>query len=172
MEFNNYEFAIEQKIKGKLLLKAIMLVLLYITYTVVTFSVLVIFRIIPFGALIPVTLSILVFFTWRYVKIDNRYVVESGVMKLFVKYGSASPKEVTSFRIKDALEIAPKGTKADFAIEKFSPKHVYNALPFETCDGAYYALYKNSNGENCVLYFKATDEALKILSFYNSSVKK
>ncbi len=167
MEFNSYEFACERKVKGKLKLRAVLFILLYIAYVLITFSLIVSLKIVPLGALIPITLWILVLCTWRYVKIDNKYTVESGVMTLKRRYGNSKSKKVTEFLIRDAVAIAPLNERGRLDIVKFSPTRSIDALPEADCNGAYYALYNDSDSQRCVLYFKATDEALKILSFYN-----
>ena len=167
MEFNSYEFASEKKIKGTLKLRAVLLVFLYVVYVLVTFFLITVFKVVPLGALIPITLWILVLCSWRFVKIDNKYIVESGVMCLKRRYGNSKPKKLTEFHVKDAIAIAPLDEKGREEIAAFKPEKSFDALPYSECERGYYALYTDETGKRCALCFMATDEALKILSFYN-----
>lgn len=171
MEFNNYEFSCEQKIKGGMKLRAIMFILLYVIYVIAFFSLILALRIVPLGAFIPVTLFAIIFFTWRYVKADNTYAIQSGVLTVLRRYGSGKPKELISFKVKDALAIAPYRERSSFDIDRFAPNTVIDIRPYKGCDGEYYLLYRDAKGKKVVLYFKATEEALKILQFYNDRMK-
>lgn len=166
-DFNTYEYAATQKAEGKWLIYRILLISLYVLYAAGYFVFIFITRMIPLGALIPVTLWIIIYFTWKYTRPDYKYIIEAGKLTFYVIYGNKKNHLKTEIRISSAEKIAPvRDISAD--ISEFAPEIVYNALPCQNTADAYAALYKNEAGKRCVFYFVATAQALKLLHFYNS----
>lgn len=169
-DFNTYEYAAEQKSEGKFKTIKILVLLGYFlfaaAYAILFAAILMIPQVI---AVLPIFIWMLVFFTWKYTKPDYRYVIERGDMSFTIVYGKkkGSKKPACSFKVSHAEAIAPKSTLAD-AISEWHPKHVYSAVPSAAASDVYAALFKNEKGENCVLYFVATAQALKLLRFLNS----
>ena len=166
MDFTNYEYAVSRKREGKLKIMTYALIAAYIAFVGAAFGILYAIRLIPVVAVVPVVLLIIVLLTWRYVQIDNRYVMDSGKMTFVRQYGMRTTKTVTEFRIKDASVIAPLEKSAE-NIAEFAPSKTYDALPSDDCRDAYVALYINEGGERCALKFQATAQALKVLRYYN-----
>ena len=165
--FNTYEYGAEQKSEGKWKTLRVLMVLGYAFLVLAYFVLLYIIRLIPLFAITPIWLWILCHFTWKYTKPDYRYFIEKGSLSFYVYYGKKSKKEKTRFAVSSAQAIAPKDTLLD-KIRKFSPAHVYSAVPSLKSTDVYCALYTDKNGEKCALYFVATQSALKLLRFYNS----
>ena len=109
----------------------------------------------------------LVFFTWRYTKPDYRYFIEKGTLSFYVYFGKKTKKKKTEFTISSAEAIAPIDSLKE-KIREFAPAAVYSAVPSIKSTDVYAALYTDSKGKKCVLYFVATERALKLLRFYNS----
>lgn len=166
MELTTYEYSAEQKCEGKWKIYKMLLLTLYVVYVVAFFLAIYITRIFPLGALIPVTLWILVFFTWRFIKLDYKYTVDSGMMTFTVIYGRRTKKEKVSLHIKDAYLIA-RADASESKIRGFAPRKVYSAVPFRDCPDVYAVLFYDKDNTPSVLYFRATAQALKSLSFYN-----
>ncbi len=166
--FNTYEYGTEQKPVGKWKAYRLLLLLLYALFVVAYFLVIYISRIFPLGALIPLFLWIIVYFTWRYTKPDYWYTVEKGSFTFSTAYGKKSKRRVKcSFRISSAEAIAPRSAITE-KINEFAPQRVYSALPTPSAEDAYAALFKDSDGKRCVIYFVATAEVLKLMRFFNS----
>ena len=166
-DFNTYEYAATQKSEGKWLIYRILLMALYISYTAGYFIFIFVTRMIPLGALIPVTLWIIIYFTWKYTKPDYKYVIEAGKLTFYVLYGNKKKRQKAEIQISSAEKIAPVHDISD-EISAFAPQNTYNALPSVNAADAYAALYKDEAGKRCVFYFVATAQALKLLHFYNS----
>ena len=65
-DFETYEYVVAQKKTGKYALRKFILIICYILYTVVLLSVAMLTRLaVPLLALTPLTLLIIIFFTWR-----------------------------------------------------------------------------------------------------------
>ena len=168
MEFNTYEYSAQQKAEGKFFVRKMLMLALYLAFTLAYLAVILITRIIPLGALIPVFLWILIFLTWRYVKPDYKYEISTGMLTFSVKYGNKRKgKVVAEFKVSTAEKILPVATYEE-EIKAFDAKKVYSALPSLSANDAYAALYTDKDGNKCVFYFVATEQALKLLRFYNS----
>lgn len=167
MEINSYEYSVAQKREGKWIIYKLALVLAYLAYVAAYFAVIIRTGFVPLGALIPVTLWIIVFFTWRYTSPDYKYAVRSGMLSFTICYGGRSEKLAFEAHIADATAIVPL-CEAKEALAR--AKRRYSALP---CSGAAdaYAFLFEKDGKSCVFIFKATRDALKILHFYNDKTK-
>lgn len=168
-DFNTYEYAATQKSEGKWKIRKILLLCAYVLYTVAYFLIIFITKVIPLGALIPVTLWILVFFTWRYVKPDYKYVIEKGTLTFYVVYGNKKKalKAKMNFKVSGAEAIAPREEILK-RVEEISGIKVYSAVPSVSAPDQYGAIFKDDDGGYAVFYFVATAQALKLLRFYNS----
>lgn len=166
-EFSIYEYVVSQKTEGKWRLKKIGMLLLYVAFIVAWFVFGFVSHLFPLLALMPVTLWMLVFFTWRYVKVEYEYSMTSGDVTVSNIYGGRSRKKVVEFRLKDCSLIAPLATH-DFKARDYEPEITYTALSSEKAQDVYFALFEK-DGKRCILYFEATAKALKICRFYNSS---
>jgi len=169
-DFNTCEYASERKAEGKFKLFKTLMLTAYLLYAVVYFLIIYITRIFPLGALIPITLWIIVYFTWGYTKPDYKYVIEKGVFTFFVSYGKKRTKKKTEFKISSAEAIAPKSVLED-KIKDFAPQNIYSAVPSVNSSDVYAALYVDGNGKKCVLYFVAIQQALKLMHFHNSKTE-
>jgi len=166
-DFNTYEYAAEQKSEGKWKLARILLLSSYVLFVAAYFLVLYKIRLIPLFAITPIIVWILVFFTWRYTKPDYRYTIEKGSFSFYVCYGKKTKRKKTEFAISSAEAIAPADSLKD-KIQQFAPQKSYSSVPSVKSGDIYAALYTDSKGKKCVLYFVATERALKLLRFYNS----
>ena len=165
MDFNSYEYTVEQKSEGKWKRAKILMILFYTVYVLAYFIAIYATRIFTLGALIPFTLWILVFFTWRYVKPEYKYSVESGVLTFTVIYGGKSSKIKFKTKLGDAVSICP-AEQTDTA--EFSPEKIYNALPSADCPDRYVMLFYDEKNQKSAFYFRATKAALKVMHYYCS----
>lgn len=168
MEFNSYEYGKEAKIEGKLKVRRNLLLLLYVLFTAGAFGAIFASNILPLGAIVPIFVWMLIFFTWRYVKIDNKYVIESGTLTFTRKYGNSKPRVVTEFRIKSAELIAPL-KDSERNVKDFDPELEYSAVSSTSSEDVYVCLYKNADGKRCAFYCEVTNAAIKMLRYYNEN---
>ena len=168
MEFNSYEYGKEARIEGKLKVRRNLLLLLYVLFTAGAFGAIFASKIYPLGAIVPIFVWMLVFFTWRYVKIDNKYVIESGTLTFTRKYGNTKPKVITEFRIKTAKLIAPLKDN-EHKVKDFAPELEYSAVSSALSEDVYVCLYENADGKRCAFYCEVTNAAIKMLRYYNEN---
>ena len=165
MEFNTFEYAASQKAEGKWILFKLLLILFYIAYVVAFGVIIYITAFVPVGALIPVTLWILVYLTYKYTSPDYKYTVEHGEICFYKTVGKTT-KKVFSTPLRDASLLAPIN-EAGEKIREFKPTKSYSAVPYSKCPDVYAMLYTDRENKKCVFYFRATREAIKIMSHYN-----
>lgn len=170
-EFSTYEYVVEKKNKGSGKLKPALFVIGY----AVLAAAFIIFAVVstigaPLVALAPVALWIVVFFTWRYTKVEYEYSITSGILTFSEIYGGRSRKTVTEFRLKDCTVIAPLSELNEHSDAVADV--TYSALADKDSPAAYFAAFENDNGKKCIFFFQATEKALKICRFYNPSHTK
>lgn len=167
MDINNYEYGVDQKIEGSLKTRKTLLLILYFAFTILAFTIVFISHWLPLGAIVPFLLYILILATWRYVQVDNKYYIKQGHLSFARKYGNSKEKVITDFQLKSAEYIAPIRVSAE-KISDFAPKKEYSGLSCEASkDTGYVALYTDSKGERCALYFEIFDDTVKVLKYYN-----
>ena len=168
-EFTTYEFTVSQKHEGRYFWARILLFAAYVLYVIVVVIIGALTRIVaPMLALIPVSVWMLVFFTWRYVNVDYEYSITSGVLTFTKIYGNRSRKKITEIRLKDAQAIAPLGDRLQKSrLEAWGAEQVWSALSSSSAMDAYFITYINDKKEKCAFLFEATEKALKICKYYN-----
>lgn len=173
--FSTYEFVVAQKAEGRFLFRKILFMSLYILYIAVFLTVGLVTRIaVPLLALIPVTVWIISFFTWRYTNVEYEYSMTSGVLTFTEIYGGRSRKKIAEFRIKDAIAILPLDDEATAKqVERFNPIVNYCAIPSKEARDTYVLLCVDESvkiggkGRHVAFTFVATGQALKIMKYYN-----
>lgn len=170
-EFGTYEYVVERKNKGSGKLKPIFFIVGYVVLALGFLLFAVTSKIgAPLVALAPVALWIAVFLTWRYTKVEYEYSITSGILTLSEIYGGRSRKVITEFKLKDCCKIAPV---SEFGKHDEAETDVtYSALGDKDSSNAYFASYDDEKGRRCVVFFEATEKALKICRFYNPSQTK
>ncbi|MBE6594295.1 MAG: hypothetical protein E7644_00710 [Ruminococcaceae bacterium] len=175
-EFSTYEFVVKQKSEGKWLLGRIGLIALYVLYVLTLLLVGLQARIVvPLLALIPITLWILIFITWRYVSVEYEYSITSGVLTFTKIYGGRSRKRVLELPLRDAVRIAPldNSMEADRA-QHYKPEREFSAISSLRAPDIYFILFeldaeRNKDKRRAILYLEATQKALHIFKYYNAS---
>ena len=168
-EFQVYEYVVAPKKEGKYLMKRILMICGYIAVVLGLIAVLAANpAFTPVFALSLVFMCIIVFFTWRYVSVEYEYSMVSGEVTFSEIYGGRSRRQILSFRLKDCTMIAPAQDRMQKEkAELYGATQSYSALTTPTSPDAYFATFENEKKEKCIVYFEATEKALKICRFYN-----
>lgn len=174
-EFSTYEFVVRQKIEGKWRAARIALIALYILFPVTVLLLGMKAQIIaPLLALIPISLWILVFITWRLVAVEYEYSITSGVLTFAKIYGGRSRRKILELSLHDAVRIAPLENEAEAArANAWRPEREYSAISSLRAPDIYFILFEDASDKKAkrraVFYFEATGRALQICRFYNPS---
>ena len=165
MEVNSYDYTVDKKSEGSYKLKRALMILAYILYCVIFLVVIIWTRIVPLGALIPFTLYIIYLCTWRFVSIEYKYTVETGLFTLYCIYGSRNKKKMCEMRLKEAKRILPVNEYSD-EIKAFGAKKVYDGRSSKDTSDDYAILY-HENGVPALIYIDAPEQSVKVLHYYN-----
>ena len=163
---NYAEYTVEQKPEGKYLVRRILMIVFYVAFSGVWLGVLVgVLKLWPFGALWPVLLAIIVFFTWRFVAMEHEYVIQSGMITFTEVFGHRTRKKAFEYKIRDMKKIAP--TTDEYAAEYADASVTGDFRGSVKSPDSYFFTYGDEGGKKCVVFFEATNKAIKVMRFYN-----
>ena len=165
---NYTEQTVAQKPEGKFRLYRLLMVLGYVVYALAFFLLFTAgpVKIPMLVALLPVTLWILVFFTWRYVSVEYEYFLGNGVLTFTKVYGGRTRKVLFALPIRDMETVTPL---ADSRETLNTVSAVLDLRGSEKAPGAYCFTAKDESGHRVAVLFSATEKALKILKYYNAA---
>lgn len=165
---NNYtEFAVVQKPEGKYLGRRILLISLYIIYAA-AFCLLFLagpVKIPMLVSLLPVTLWILIFFTWRYAAVEHEYMISSGTITFVNIFGGRTRRVLFSCVIKDMMQIAPLTETAQYTFA--DAEAVIDMRGSVKAEDGYFFTIRDADGKKVAVLFEATEKAVKIMKYYN-----
>lgn len=168
-------FSVDQKYEGKYLTTKLLMILAY-----AIFCIGVIVAAGAFAKAIGILVSVIIVFlllikvikplTWKYVKVDHRYTLQSGTWKLFKDNTSQSLNPYYERKVKDAEAIVPM---TEENIEKYINGVTYGKEfdlrgSLKAAD-AYIAVMPEEDGSKTLIKFVATNDALAIMKYYNSA---
>ena len=172
----HYETAVKQKIEGVFLFRRAALVAIYILFgaSILAFC-------LANGvfwalfSLLPLSLWLLVFITWRYTSIEYEYTVDAGVFTLSVIYGKRSRKKVTELSLAEAVRIAPLDNAAEAArATAWRPEKEFCAVSSFSAPAVFFILFESDGGKGgekrrAILYFEADKRLLDVCRVVNPS---
>ena len=165
-EFDTYEYVVKQKNTGKMRLMKGLFVCGYALFVAVMMAVAVVSRLgAPIVALTPFGLALIIFLTWRYTSVEFEYSITSGEMTVSKIFGGRTRRELISFRLRDCAKIAPAAEGAS----AFRADETVSALSSPNAPDAYCAALEEADGKKFLIYFEATQKALRICHFYNAA---
>ena len=163
---NSYEYIVKQKSEGVWRWRRFGMIALYIVFTLAFLGT---FLAINFPwaiTFLPLLVWVLIFFTWRYVSPEYEYSTLSGEITFSTIWGGKSRKALFTANIKDFLAIAPYDEKAEAFVTAQKCNRDFRCMSSINADDLYYGIFMLGD-EKCVVYFEATEKALKILKYYN-----
>lgn len=157
------EYTVKRIHDKKLKRNKILLVLLYIAFAAAFCTIfLVLVKMPPVIAVLPLFLWILCFFTWKYTNIEYTYVTCKGEFYIFCVNGYGKGKEVFRRRIEDAEIIAPAGGEyAEKENGNFAQVLDYSSSM--NSDNLYFAVYGDTK-----IYFNVSGVLLSAMKYYSS----
>ena len=124
----------------------------------------------PLLAFIPVTLWMLVFFTWKYTKVAYEYSFWGGELKVNRMLGEKTRRTLVTVKIRDLKAVYPCKDSDRKEIKDFAPEKEIFAASSDDADRLVAALWTDENNKKIALYFEADEKAMRIIRYYNSSV--
>ncbi|MBQ8350961.1 MAG: hypothetical protein IJY20_02815 [Clostridia bacterium] len=167
MTENYFEYAVDEKPKGKNLLRRVLLVVFYVVFALAYFIFFYSIKIPHVIAMLPFLLLIVVFFTWRYVNVTYEYIIAVGEITFSRILSNRSRKEMLQLSIRDLLEVVPDDGQKPASVDK-----IYDFRSEKGTPDSYCLVFQNGQEKRCLVYFEATKKALKLLQLYNPGAVK
>ncbi len=169
---NFVNYGVKKKTDGQLMVKKLFLILGYTLFVAVfaafCFGIILPIKIPPLFAFVILFTCILVFFTWRYVQVEYEYIILDGEFKMLEIFGSKQMRELCKVRVSAMTIIAPYSGEHKTAADAIPTEKRIMSISSPSASDIYYAVYKNSEGDDCAVFFEATEKTLKVLRYYNS----
>jgi len=165
-----YEYTVAEAKSKTLLFKKITLLFVYLSWVVGWLLIGLSFElIVPFLALIPITLWILVLATWHFTQVEYEYSFFTGILTVSRIRGNRWRKKLASVTIRELSAIYPCDDGHTAQIEAFGEQKTVFAASSTQAPDLYAALWTTEEGVKQALYFEPNEKALKILKYYNAS---
>ena len=162
---NYAEFAVSRKPDAKIKMQRFLFVLLYMAFAIAyCFVFLVLVKMGPVIAILPLFLLIMWFFTWKLTKIEYMYIVTQGYLHVYTYNGYNSAKEVLKEKLSENDGIYP-ADDADY--EKFA-NDCEAELDFsagKNTEDRYFAIF-NIDGKKTAVYFTASSKILTVMRYF------
>lgn len=174
MNKGNYaEFAVSQKAEGKYLRNKLLIIGLYVVLAagLLLLSTLLgsgsAFLIMGIICFIPVIVIVLNGLLWtRFVKFDHKYVVESAKIKFSNLYQGGKKEKVRYEKLVSSFSLIAPVTEE--YKDKYENADVTMDFRGSVKSPNSYFLLDEEGGKKTVIFFEATQQAIKVMSFYNS----
>ncbi len=165
--FVNY--GVEKKKEGKYKFFRILMLCGYVLFVAGFAGFFISMNILPIIAIVPVLTYILVLATWRFVSIEYEYCILDGEFRMLKLYGAKSQRELCRVRVSAMKAVAPYTDGYKAAADVVSAENRIEAVSSMSSPDVYYAIF-DDDGEECAVFFEATEKTLKALKYYNSNV--
>ena len=168
MTENYFEYAVDEKPKGKNLLRRMLLVGFYILFSLAYFLFFYSIRLPHVIAMLPFLMLIIVMLTWRYVSVSHEYIIAVGEISFSHIYANKKRREVLRISVRALECVCPD----DSDIKKHTISKIYDFRSEKETPDSYCLVFQNGNEKRCLVYFEATKKALKLLQLYNPGAVK
>ena len=162
---NYAEFAVARKPDGKIKMQRFLFILLYLAFALAyCFVFLVVFKMGPVIAILPLFLLIMWFFTWKLTKIEYMYIVTQGYLHIYQYDGYNNAKEVLKAKLSETEGVYPAGD-ADYAPFAKECETELDYSAGKHTDDLYFAVFR-INGRKTAVYFTASAKVLEGMRYF------
>ena len=164
-----FEYTIAEANNKALKTKKALFIAGYVLYVLVVFAILT--SINPYLiALVPVTLWMVIWLTWRFTQVEYEYSFFSGALTVSRVLGNRTRKKLTEVRIQKFSSVFQATELNQSKVEAFAPENTIYAVSEATAENIWVALWEDAeSGKRQALYFEPNEKAIKILKYYNAS---
>ena len=176
---NYAEYTVTLQPNKQLRTKRLLFKLGYAAVFIVVFALLVLFNnltklgmiFLPLFGLAPLSLWILVHFTWPMVCIDYMYTIDHSRFEANILHGDKKDKKpLFECAVKDFKLIAPiNHPEHSMTLKLYNKSEVIDLRSKEDADDVYFAIHEGEDGKKTVVYFEATSQALTAFKYYNKA---
>jgi len=163
-----YEYVVAKAKTPTLYFQRVTLILLYVLWGASLFLIGSATRLfVYFLALVPLSLWVLVFFTWRLTQVEYEYSFFAGELTVTRLLGGRTRKELCCVPIRSLSLVLPYEGEYTAQIENFAADKVISAVSDESAPSVYVALWGDSEKTRYALLFEPNEKARRILRYYN-----
>ncbi len=161
----SYEYAVKQGKTRALLWRRITLIGIYTLFGVLCLLLGAALQlIVPFLAITPIAVFVLVFFTWRLTQAEYEYSFFDGVLTVSRILGGRSRRVICELPLRSLERVLPCDCdECAGRIEGYGADRTVFAGSAENAPTLFAALGRDADGRRTVLYFEPTDRALRII---------
>ena len=162
---NYAEFAVARKPDGKIRSQRLLFILLYLAFALAyCFVFLVLVKMGPVIALLPLFLLMMWFFTWKLTKVEYMYIVTGGYLHIYKYDGYNSAKEVLKEKLSENEGIYPAGD-ADYEASIRGCEAELDYSAGKHTDDRYAAIFR-IDGKRTAVYFTASAKLLTAMRYF------
>ena len=166
-----YEYAVGEAKSATLTAKKAALITAYVLCGVLFFAIGAFTRLlVPVLALVPLSIWIFVFFTWRYTQVEYEYSFFSGKLTVARILGGRTRRTLVEVTIRDLASVFPYTDENVQKAERFGAEVTWFAASGMEASDLYVALWQDKERDKkCMLCFNANEKAIRIMRYYNIS---
>ena len=166
-----FECTVAEKKTPALMMKKMALIVAYVLWAVIFFLVGSATKLfVPLMALIPISLWILIFFTWRYTQVRYEYSFFAGEMTVSRILNERFRKVLLKVRIRDLAAVLPYEDEYVEKAEAFRAEKTVFAASSHDAPNLYVAMWQDEeSGKRILLCFEPDEKSVKILRYYNAA---
>ena len=165
-----FECVVSEAKNYALKMKKLSLIALYALWVIVFFSIVMIIKLYVLITFVPVTLWMLVFFTWRYTQVQYEYSFFAGEITVSRILNERFRKEMLKVHIREFSSVVPCRDEYLGKINAFNAEKIFFAASAKDAPNRYAAMWQDEeSGDKKLLYFEPDEKSLKILRYYNSA---
>ena len=141
----------------------------YILYVLVVFAILTNINLYLI-ALVPVTLWMVIWLTWRFTQVEYEYSFFAGALTVSRVLGNRTRKKLLEIRIQNFSSVFAATEMNQSKIEAFAAENTIFAASEAKAENLWVALWTDADsGKRMALYFEPNEKAIKILKYYNAA---
>jgi len=105
--------------------------------------------------------------TMAFGEVAYEYTIASGEMSFAKIFGNRFRREWFSLKVSDMEKCAPLTPHTERELEGISVSRIYRAVSGDDAPNIYYAIFTDSKGERCLMYFEMIKKSLRMIKTYH-----
>lgn len=165
-----YECVVRQERTARLIALRVALVVFYVLWTLGNVAVVLLYKNL-FGLIaivLPLSLWLLIFLTWRRTSVEYEYSIFGGTLTVCRILGGKSRKELVTLSIRELSLVIPYDDDHFQPITNFDAKKKIFAVSSLDAPELYVLLWKE-DGEKKFLCIEPDEKVIKLLRYHNAS---
>ena len=166
-----FECVVAQQKTTALKMKKAALILIYVLWVAIWLVVGAITKLLAYlFALVPISLWVLIFLTWRYTQVQYEYSFFAGDVTVSRILNDRFRKTMIAVHIRKIEAVFPCNGSYDAEIERFGADKTIFAASTEDAPNLCVALWHDEESEQKIrLYFEPDEKSIKILRYYHAA---